>query len=86
MIPIRKEPTNSCHSCTVCVSASTANVPITSARVRPPTSMEVRGENRSLTAPPSSMSTARGTEAAASTPPTARLEPVSSSTSQATAT
>ena len=46
----------------------------------------VRGEKRSLTAPPSSMKSASGTEAAARTAPTARFEPVSWSTSQATAT
>jgi hypothetical protein len=86
MIPIRNEPTNSCQNWTVCVSASTASAAITSARARPPTSIDVFGEKRSLTAPPTSISTARGTAAAASTPPTARLDPVSSSTSQATAT
>ena len=59
---------------------------MTPPRTSPATSIVVLGEKRSLATPPKSMRTAIGTLAAASTPPTARLEPVSWSTSQAMAT
>ncbi len=58
----------------------------TAPRTRFETSMSVRGENRSLKAPPTSMKTARGMAAVMRTVPSARPEPVSCSASQASAT
>jgi hypothetical protein len=86
MAPIRNDPTKSSGSVTAWASVSTASTPITTARTNPESTMVRRGERRSLTSPPSSMSSARGTAAAVRTAPRASDEPVICSTSQAIAT
>ena len=84
--PTTTAATNSCQSWTELVRVNTARTATTAPRTSPATSIVVRGEKRSLAAPPKTIRTAIGMLAAASTPPTARVDPVSCSTSQATAT
>ncbi len=61
-------------------------IAITTARIAFELSIRLRGDHRSLSAPPSSMKAARGTAAVMSTVPSATPEPVSWSVNQARAT
>ena len=84
--PTTTAATSRCQNWSEPVRVRTARIATTPPRSRPDPSIVVRAEKRSLAAPPTSMRTAIGMLAAASTDPTARLEPVSWSASQATAT